>query len=137
MSKATIHWVNGKQFIGIDSTNHSVVISTPGEGTGMRPTDLLLTALGSCTAVDIVSILSKKRMPLNNLEILVTGEQDTDPPWAFRKINIKYILGGKSLTEKAVTQAISLSEGSYCSVAATIRGNTQITTEFEILPENK
>jgi putative redox protein len=133
MGTATVKWIDGKQFIGIDSTKHSVVLSTPDEGIGIKPSDLLLIAVASCTAVDVVDILSKKRMPLSRLEISATGEQDQDPPWTFRKIHLTFRLAGKDLTEKAVEQAIQLSEEKYCSVAATIRATAQITTEFEIL----
>ncbi|HEY9075665.1 MAG TPA: OsmC family protein [Anaerolineaceae bacterium] len=135
MANTTVRWISGKQFIGIDSTNHSVVISTPDEGIGMKPSELMLVALSSCTAVDVVEILAKKRMPLTKLEIQATAEQDSDPPWTFRKVHLLYRLGGKGLTEKAVEQAIALSEEKYCSVAATMRGVAQITTSFEILPE--
>ena len=133
MGSATVKWISGKQFIGIDSTQHSVVLSTPDEGVGIKPSDLLLIAVASCTAVDVVEILSKKRMPLDHLEIICSGEQDSNPPWTFRKIRLRYIVGGKDLTEKAVAQAIQLSEEKYCSVAATVRSTAEITTEFEIL----
>jgi putative redox protein len=137
MSTAIVRWIGGKQFVGTDSTNHSVVISTPDEGIGMKPSELLLVALASCTAVDVVEILAKKRMPLGSLEISVSSEQDPDPPWTFRKIHIKYRLRGKTLTEKDVAKAIKLSEEKYCSVAATLRATVQISTEFQILPETE
>jgi len=133
MASASIRWVGGKQFIGVDSTKHSVVISTPDEGVGMKPTELMLTALASCTAMDVVEILSKKRTPLASLEIQVSGEQDPEPPWPFRKIHLRYIVSGAGLTERNVEQAIQLSEEKYCSVAATLRGVADITTSFEIL----
>jgi putative redox protein len=133
MGPATVKWIVGKQFIGTDSTNHSVVLSTPDEGVGIKPSELLLIAIASCTAVDIVEILTKKRMPLTQLEISASGEQDQDPPWTFRKIHLHFKIGGVNLTEKAVAQAIQLSEEKYCSIAATIRATTQITTDFEIL----
>ena len=110
MANASVHWVKGKQFIGIDSTNHSVVLSTPDEGVGMKPSDLLLVALASCTAVDVVEILTKKRIHLSKLEISANGEQDNDPPWTFRKIHLHYQVGGEGLTAKAVEQAIQLSD---------------------------
>jgi len=135
MGTATVRWVHGQQFVGTDSTKHSVVLSTADEGTGMKPSELLLVALAACTAVDVVDILSKKRTPLSSLEIQASGEQDTNPPWPFRKVHLKYILGGKGLTAKNVAQAIQLSEEKYCSVAATIRGVSELTTEYEILPE--
>ena len=135
MGTATVKWISGKQFVGIDSTQHSVLLSTPDAGVGIKPSDLLLIAIASCTSVDVVEILSKKRMPLDHLEISCTGEQDPNPPWTFRKIHLRFIVGGKNLTEKAVAQAIQLSEEKYCSVAATVRATARITTEFEILEE--
>jgi putative redox protein len=135
MGTATVKWVTGKQFVGIDSTKHSVVLSTPDEGVGIKPSELLLLAVASCSAVDVVEILTKKRMPLSSLEISSTGEQDQDPPWTFRKIKLHYKVSGKNLTEKAVEQAIQLSEEKYCSVAATVRATAEIVTTFEILPE--
>jgi len=137
MSTTTVKWIGGKQFVGIDSTCHSVVLSTSEENVGIKPSDLLLIAVASCTAVDIVDILTKKRMPLAYLEISSTGEQDPNPPWTFRKIQLHFRLSGKGLTEKAVAQAIELSHEKYCSVAATIRATAQITTDFEILADNE
>lgn len=134
-STTTVQWLSGKRFVGIDSTNHSVVLSSKDEGVGVKPSDMLLIALASCTAVDVVEILSKKRLPLASMEIVTTGEQDADPPWTFRKIHLKYRLGGHGLTDKAVEQAIQLSEEKYCSVAATVRATAEITTEFEIICE--
>jgi putative redox protein len=133
MGTATVKWIQGKQFVGIDSTKHSVVLSTPEDGVGIKPSELLLIAVAACSAVDVVEILGKKRMPLTLLEITSSGEQDQDPPWTFRKIHLHFRVGGKNLTEPAVAQAIQLSEEKYCSVAATIRATAQLTTEFEIV----
>jgi putative redox protein len=135
MGSVNVRWIGGQQYVGIDSTNHSVVMSTTAEGVGMKPSELILVALAACTGVDVVDILSKKRTPLTSLEIQVNGEQDPNPPWPYRKIHIIYRLRGKTLTDKGVRQAIALSEEKYCSVSATLRGVAQITTEFEILPE--
>jgi putative redox protein len=125
MGTTTVKWIAGKQFVGVDSTHHSVVLSTPDEGIGIKPSELLLIAVASCTAVDVVEILTKKRMPLTHLEISTSGEQDPNPPWTFRKIHMHFRIGGKNLTEKAIAQAIKLSEEKYCSVAATVRATAQ------------
>lgn len=135
MGTATVKWITGKQFIGIDSTRHSVVLSTADEGVGIKPSDLLLIAIASCTAVDVVEILAKKRTPLSLLEISASGEQDQDPPWTFRKVHLHFRVAGNGLTEKAVAQAIQLSEEKYCSVAATVRATAAITSDFEIVQE--
>jgi putative redox protein len=135
MSSSIVKWISGKRFVGIDSTNHSVVLSTADEGVGMKPSEMLLVALSACTAVDVVEILTKKRTPLDFLEISASAEQDADPPWTFRKIHLKYTIRGKGLKERDVEQAIDLSEHKYCSVASTLRGVAEITTSFELLPE--
>jgi len=133
MAQAKVIWQpGGRTFIGTDSTNHSVVLSTPADGVGMKPSELLLVAVGSCTAVDVVNILEKKRFQLNSLEITVSAEQDNDPPWTFRKIHIHYKIQGAELTDKALEQAIKLSEEKYCSVSATVRATAEITTSYEI-----
>ena len=134
MANATVKWVEGNQFVGIDSSKHSVVLSTTDEGIGMKPSELLLVAVASCSAVDVVNILAKKRMTLIHFEISVSGEQDQDPPWTYRKIHLHYILAGANLTSVAVAQAIQLSEEKYCSVAATVKATAPITTDFEIMP---
>lgn len=133
MAQALVRRITGKQFLGVDSTNHSVVLSSPAEGVGVKPSEMLLVALASCTAVDVVEILEKKKIDLTFLEIVSTADQDQDPPWTFRKIHLLYRVKGEGLTEKAVQQAIELSETKYCSVAATIRGVAEITTSYEIL----
>lgn len=136
MGNATIKWLpGGLTFIGTDSSKHSVVLAPQSEGTGMKPSELLLVAVGSCTAVDVVGILEKKRTPLTSLEIEVSGEQDADPPWTFRKVHIHYKLKGNGLLETSVKQAISLSEEKYCSISSTIKGTAKITTSFEILTD--
>jgi putative redox protein len=134
MGTATVKWLQSKQFVGIDSSRHSVVLSTQDEGNavGVKPSEMLLVALGACTAVDMVDILAKKCTPVSGLEIEVRGEQDPEPPWAYRKIHLSYKLRGQGLTPTGVEQAIRLSEEKYCSVAATIRGVAAITWEFTI-----
>jgi len=93
-------WCGEGLYVGIDTNKHSVVISTQDEENrvGMKPSDLLMVALASCTAVDVVAILRKKRQLLASLEILADGEQDADPPWRFRRIHLTYRMRGKNLT---------------------------------------
>ena len=129
-----LSWVPGtKTYVSTDSTGHSVVLSTPKDKTGMKPSELLLSALAGCTSVDVVTILEKKQTPLTSLEVIVSSEQDADPPWTFRKIHLLFRVKGIGLTKKNVSQAIDLSEEKYCSVAASLRGVVEITTSFEIL----
>jgi len=133
----TVKWLEKLQFVGIDATKHSVVMSAPDEenGIGMSPSQLLLVALGGCTAYDVVNILTKKRQRLTGLEIAVTGEQNPDPPWAYTHIHLHYRLRGRGLSEPAVRDAIELSKNKYCSVGATLSAAAQITYEYTIEEE--
>ena len=100
MSNAVVKWIGGKQFVGIDSTNHSVVLSTPDEGVGMKPSELLLVALAACTAVDVVEILAKKRLDLQHLEISAEGQQDQDRRGLFVRFTCLIASKVRTLTRK-------------------------------------
>jgi len=135
MSQVKVKWVGGKQFVGTDSTSHSLVMSSSEEGTGLKPSDLLLLGLGGCTGVDVISILEKEREKVTGLEITITGEQEPEPPWAFRRIHVEYLLRGRGLKGEAVRRAIQLSEEKYCSVGATISGVAKMASSFKIVEE--
>ncbi len=134
---ARVKWVEKRQFVGTDSSKHSVVMSSQDEenATGMKPSELLLVALAGCTSYDVVDILEKKRQKLTGLEVTVTGEQEPDPPWTYRKIHVHYVVRGKGLREKAVRDAIELSDEKYCSVSATVRGAAEVTSDYTIVED--
>jgi putative redox protein len=135
MGQAKVTWFGEKQFVGVDSSKHSVVLSAQDEanGTGMKPSDLLLVALAGCTAVDVVGILKKKRQDLRGLEISVSATQDSDPPWTFRKIELEFVVSGAGLREKAVADAVQIAEEKYCSVSATVREVAEVVTRYRIV----
>lgn len=130
MANAKVTWTSSRTFIGVDSSQHSVVMSSEKDGIGMKPSELLLVALGACSSYDVVSILEKRKKNLEKLEVEVTAEQEEEAPWTFRKIHLKYILKGAGLEGKDVEKAIELSEGKYCSVAATLKGKAEITWDY-------
>jgi putative redox protein len=119
----------------MDSRGQAAVLSGEEAGGGVSPSEMLLIALSSCTAYDVVEIMEKKRQPLTLLEIIATGERDEAPPWPYRKIHLLYRVAGKNLRESGVAQAISLSLEKYCSVAATLRGVADIRSDYEIVSE--
>lgn len=135
MGHAKITWFGGKQFVGVDSSKHAVVLSAQDEAnsTGMKPSDLLLVALAGCSAVDVIGILQKKRLDVRGFEINIKGEQDETPPWTFRRIEIEYVVSGRGLKEKAVADAIRLSKDKYCSVSATVQGVAEVVTSYRIV----
>lgn len=104
-----------------------------GTGKGMRPMQLLLTALGACGTIDIINILKKQRQPLEDIKITVTGEREAGAvPAPFIAAHIHFRLFGKLDSDK-VQKAVSLSVEKYCSVAETIKKTTKITYSFEIV----
>lgn len=138
MAHATIKWLEEKRFVGVDSTEHGIVISSANEEgrIGVKPSDLLLLSLGGCTAYDVVNILVKKRQKLTGLEVMVTAEQQPDPPWTFTSFHVHYTVIGRGLNEKAVQDAIELSDEKYCSVSATLKQSVPVTHDYEIVEDD-
>ena len=141
MGNIAVKWAGegSQMFIGRDSFGHVVLSgSWPDdnpdwqEWKGLKPSDLLLISLASCSAYDVVMILGRQRQVLHNLYVHVDGNQADEPPYQFTDIHMSYTLKGDDLDPKKVERAIELSEEKYCSVAATIRGVANITHSFEI-----
>ncbi len=142
MGNIAVKWTGGdsQMFIGRDSFGHVVLSgSWPKnedeswqEWKGLKPSDLLLLSLASCSAYDVVMILGRQRQKLMDLYVDVDGTQAEKPPYAFTDIHLHYVLKGEELEPKKVERAIELSEEKYCSVAATIRGVATLTHSYEI-----
>jgi putative redox protein len=125
-------------FVATTPSGHAQVLDTDtGRAVAPSPMELLLIALGGCTAVDVVSILKKKRERVTGYRVEVRGARRDEHPRAFTRIEVRHILSGHNLSERAVTQAVSLSEEKYCSVAATLRPAAEIVSTFEIVEEGE
>ncbi len=134
MQTACVKWLGNEQFLAVSPSGHRVPLDSDRKSnTAPGPMEMLLIALGACTATDIVVILAKKRQRLEALEVVVSGERAAEPPAVWIRLAIVYRLRGQ-LEEKAVRDAIELSETKYCSVAATLRKTAPISFRYEILP---
>jgi putative redox protein len=134
MQTATVRWTGEQKFIAVSPSGHTLSMdSDRNSNTGPGPMELLLMALGACTATDIVIILGKKRQKLVSLEVICSGERASEPPQVWTKLEILFRLRGK-LEESGVKQAIQLSEEKYCSVSATLKKSARLTWRYEILP---
>lgn len=100
---------------------------------GMRPMQVVLTALGGCSAIDVISILKKQKQDLKDIRVTVTGERENVAPSPYTEANVHFRLYGK-LDEEKVKKAVSLSVEKYCSVAESLKPQTKITHSFEIIP---
>ena len=132
--KATVKWAGDEFFIGTGYTGHAQVMDAKGDrAAGMSPLEMLLVAVAGCTAMDVISILLKKRQNVTDYNVEVTGERADDHPRKFVKFNVHHIVQGRSVSEKAVADAIELSDQKYCSVAATVRPTAEIITSYKII----
>ncbi|MGC8782288.1 MAG: OsmC family protein [Anaerolineae bacterium] len=142
MGQIAVKWTgdDSRLFVGRDSGGRTVTVGywqkkdDPEwvEWRATKASDLLVIALCACSGYDVVDILQKQRVQLTGLTVIADAEQAAEPPWAFVRIHLHYIVSGPDLDPQKVERAIKLSEEKYCSVAATIRGVTQITHDFEI-----
>jgi len=108
-----------------------------GKNQGMRPMQLLLVAAGSCSSIDVISILNKMKQELKDFQIEVSGEREADVvPALFTDIHIHFKLSGK-LDEEKVKRAIDLSMTKYCSVVKTLEKTANITSSYEILADQE
>src|SRR5437899_5090302 len=136
-SKAIIQFTGDEFFVGVTPSGHAQAIETNSKrNRAATPMELLLIALGSCTGVDVISILKKKRQKVTNYRIEVSGERREEFPRSYTRLNVKHIVRGHGLSESAVARAIELSDQKYCSVAATLRGSAEIVTTYEIAEED-
>ncbi len=136
MGTVALKWVGSHLMAGVDSFGHPLVVGSwperDPEWAGLKPSDLLLLAAASCSAYDVVMILTKQREPLEGLEVTCEGEQEAEPPYRFTRIHLHYIIRGKVKREKA-QRAIGLSEEKYCSVVNTLKPTVEVTSDFEIV----
>ncbi len=136
--KISIRRINDKVHVEARNASGNVVEadgapSVGGEGLGMRPMEMLLSALGSCSAIDVVEFLRKMRQPLESLEIDVEGEREEGKhPSLFTKVHLHYRLSG-ALDSGKVERAIRLSVDQYCSVARILEKTAQISWDYTIV----
>ena len=137
-TRATIHFAGNDFFVGVTPSGHAQAIETDSaRASAATPMELLLIALGSCTGVDVISILKKKRQHITDYRIEVSGERREEFPKSYTRLYVKHIVRGHGVSEAAVAQAIELSDTKYCSVAATLRGSAEIVTSYEIVEEDE
>jgi len=134
--KAIVRFVSDDLFLGITPSGHALALDTDSKrSSAPSPVELLLVALGSCTATDVASILAKKRQHVTSYIVEVSGQRRDENPRSYTSMKVHHIVTGRSISAKAVADAIELSETKYCSVAATLRPTVEIQSTFEIIEE--
>ncbi|MBN1264485.1 MAG: OsmC family protein [Anaerolineales bacterium] len=134
--QAKVVWSEGMSFSGTSDSGFSLDLgaaeSVGGKNDGFRPLELLLTGLIGCTAMDVISILQKKRQQVEGFEVEAHAERAQEHPKVFTSIKIVYRIKGKNIDENAVQRAIQLSETRYCPAQAMFKDVVPMELSYEI-----
>lgn len=131
MTKATARWSGNKVLFDIESgSGHTAQIDEApifGDDAAMRPTEMLLGALGGCAGLNAVLLLRKFKQPLKSLEVVVEGEREEQWPKAFTKIDLTFhCTWDGDIDKKLVDQAIDMACNRYCPIHATLSRGVKI-----------
>ncbi|HEX7357152.1 MAG TPA: OsmC family protein [Ignavibacteriaceae bacterium] len=135
--KAFVKQVQGITFVGKTDSNHWITMDGPdtfgGSNAGIRPKELLMIALGGCSGSDITSILSKKKIKVDEFEMNISAEVAEEHPQVYTKMHIEFVFKGKNIPAKDVERAIELSITKYCSVTAMLQKAMPIEHSYRIV----
>ncbi len=133
--KMTATWTGGMRFVYESATGHGLLTDAPeaagGGNTAATPIELLILGLIGCTGVDVTSILTKMKEPLEGLSVTAETERAEEHPKVYTKIHLTYLVKG-DVNEKKLERAINLSETRYCSASAMLSKTAEITHEYLI-----
>lgn len=134
--KVDVRWTGKRGFLGISGSGHAVVMDTSeangGEGSAASPMEMVLMGLAGCSGIDVVSILEKKRVALEGLQVLINSERADEHPKVFTKVNLTFVFKGKDLNHKALEDSVRLSIDRYCSVAGMVNKTAEINWEIVV-----
>lgn len=135
--EAKVIWQEGMQFTAVADSNHPITLdadhSVGGNDLGSRPMELMLMSLAGCTAMDVISILRKKRQDVTGFEVRTHAERSGTHPKVFTAVTIEYIVTGRNIDATAVERAIDLSEKSYCPAQAMLIQAVPISHTYQII----
>lgn len=133
---AKVTWNSGLNFTGKAASGFDVPMDASvdhgGSGQGTSPMELILIGLGGCTAMDVISILQKKRQEVTSFEVVLHGDRATEHPKVYTDITMEYIVTGHGVELDALERAVELSEGKYCSVNGMLKQSVNIITKCTV-----
>ena len=134
-SSVDLKWTGNMAF-ETELDGHKLVVdaasSVGGEDKGYRPKPLMLVALAGCTGMDVVSILKKMRVEVEEFNVSVEADMTEEHPKQYNKMKIIYSFKGKDLPREKIEKAVNLSEEKYCGVSAVYKKAMDIATEIQI-----
>jgi len=127
---AKVVWKQKMSFEGTSDSGFRVPLGTVqalgGDDDGFRPLELLAIGLAGCTAMDVISILTKKKQDVRDFEVKVHAERAEEHPKVFTHLTIEYVVSGQNIDRSAVERAVELSETKYCPAQAMFKKITPI-----------
>lgn len=133
--QVTVQRAKGATFIAKGDSNHWVVLDSDekfgGSDAASRPMEMLLIALGSCTAMDVESLINKMRTPASDLRVEIHAERKAEHPKVFTKIHLTFIFSGDNLNKANIAKAVRLSQEKYCSVTIMLSQAVEISYEIK------
>jgi putative redox protein len=133
---AKVTWSQRLSFTGTADTGFELPLGSKpehgGDNDGFRPIELIAIGLAGCTAMDVISILEKKRQEVMHFEVQVHADRAEEHPKVFTHVSIKYLLEGHAIDPVAVERAIELSTTKYCPSHAMLRKAVAIDHTYEI-----
>ena len=138
--QAKVTWQENMAFTGTADSGFKIQLDAKrevgGEGKGFVPMELMAVSLAGCTAMDVISILRKKRQDVTDFEVQVEAPRAEQHPKVFTRATIDYIVTGHSVDEKAVARAIELTAKSYCPAQAMLGKAMPIDLRYQIFEDN-
>jgi putative redox protein len=133
--KASVKWISDELFLGTSESGHSIILDGNDAKLAPCPLEAVLISLGSCSSVDVVSILKKAKQNIKGCNVEIHGTRVDDVPKLFSKIHLHFIISGVDIKEKHVERAVNFSADKYCSVALMLNGKVEISHDFSIITE--
>ena len=131
-----VNWLENMAFKA-EVNGHEIVLDAAepvgGDDRGPRPKPFMLTALAGCTGMDVISILKKMRVEVEEFNVTVDGDLTEEHPKQFSKMHVIYEFKGKDLPMEKLKKAVSLSEDRYCGVSAMYKKVIEVTSEIKII----
>ena len=130
-----MNYVADKEFTAVNESGNIVNIDmyAKEDKKAQSPMELLLSALASCAAVDLVAMIKKRRKELVDLKAEVIGVRREEIPRFYTHIDVKFVVTSPDATQEELEKLVSLATEKYCSVASTINGVTEIKHTVEIV----
>ena len=134
-TKAQLNWTDGFQFVARADNGPGLVLDSTDGGSGPTPMQMVLMGVAGCTAMDVVSILKKKRADISDLQVNISGDQAEEHPKRYTDINIEFVVHGKRVKPQDVERSIELSLTKYCSATASVSAN--VTHTYRIVEDEE